>query len=193
MRPQGAGGDGGGGAGDRLRLMGPVNRDQVVGERSLAVGGRDHEVGAAGGRAPFGAGFLRHRRRGGCAVAGGPRRVRPTNGGERRGVQGLLGGSIWGEVEGALADLAPRLAGGQRQRLWIDRALATDPELLLFDEPTSSLDPIATCAIEELVHELKKRVTILIVTHNMQQAARVSDYTAYMLSLIHISEPTRPY
>jgi phosphate transport system ATP-binding protein len=72
------------------------------------------------------------------------------------------------------------LSGGQQQRLCIARALATDPELLLFDEPTSALDPIATGAIEELVHELKKRVTILIVTHNMQQAARVSDYTAYM-------------
>ena len=70
--------------------------------------------------------------------------------------------------------------GGQQQRLCIARALATGPELLLFDEPTSALGPIATGAIEELMHELKEHVTILIVTHNMQQAARVSDYTAYM-------------
>jgi phosphate transport system ATP-binding protein len=94
--------------------------------------------------------------------------------------QALKDGAIWGEVRDRLGELAPNLSGGQQQRLCIARALATDPELLLFDEPTSALDPIATGAIEELVHELKKRVTILIVTHNMQQAARVSDYTAYM-------------
>ena len=92
----------------------------------------------------------------------------------------LKGAAIWEEVKDRLQDLATNLSGGQQQRLCIARALATDPELLLFDEPTSALDPIATGAIEELVHELKKRVTILIVTHNMQQAARVSDYTAYM-------------
>jgi phosphate transport system ATP-binding protein len=92
----------------------------------------------------------------------------------------LKGAAIWNEVKDRLQELAPNLSGGQQQRLCIARALATDPELLLFDEPTSALDPIATGAIEELVHELKKRVTILIVTHNMQQAARVSDYTAYM-------------
>jgi phosphate transport system ATP-binding protein len=92
----------------------------------------------------------------------------------------LKSAAIWDEVKDRLQDLAPNLSGGQQQRLCIARALATDPELLLFDEPTSALDPIATGAIEELVHELKKRVTILIVTHNMQQAARVSDYTAYM-------------
>jgi len=92
----------------------------------------------------------------------------------------LKGGAIWDEVKDRLQDLASNLSGGQQQRLCIARALATDPELLLFDEPTSALDPIATAAIEELVRELKKRVTILIVTHNMQQAARVSDFTAYM-------------
>jgi len=75
---------------------------------------------------------------------------------------------------------AYNLSGGQQQRMCIARALATDPELLLFDEPTSALDPIATTSIEELIHDLKERVTILIVTHNMQQAARVSDFTAYM-------------
>jgi len=73
-----------------------------------------------------------------------------------------------------------QLSGGQQQRVAIARALCMKPKIMLFDEPTSALDPIATGAIEELVHELKKRVTILIVTHNMQQAARVSDYTAYM-------------
>ena len=73
-----------------------------------------------------------------------------------------------------------QLSGGQQQRVAIARALAMVPELMLFDEPTSALDPIATASIEELVTELKKKVTILIVTHNMQQAARVSDYTAYM-------------
>ena len=73
-----------------------------------------------------------------------------------------------------LHEPAYNLSGGQQQRLCIARALATDPELLLFDEPTSALDPIATASIEELMHDLKERVTILIVTHNMQQAARVS-------------------
>ncbi len=94
--------------------------------------------------------------------------------------QALRGAALWNEVKDRLDELATTLSGGQQQRLCIARALATDPELLLFDEPTSALDPIATGAIEELVHELKQRVTILIVTHNMQQAARVSDYTAYM-------------
>ena len=92
----------------------------------------------------------------------------------------LKSAAIWDEVKDRLPELASNLSGGQQQRLCIARALATDPELLLFDEPTSALDPIATAAIEELIHELKQRVTILIVTHNMQQAARVSDYTAYM-------------
>ena len=92
----------------------------------------------------------------------------------------LRGAALWNEVKDRLNDLAFNLSGGQQQRMCIARALATDPEILLFDEPTSALDPIATGSIEELVHELKKQVTILIVTHNMQQAARVSDYTAYM-------------
>jgi phosphate transport system ATP-binding protein len=83
-------------------------------------------------------------------------------------------------VKERLNDLAFNLSGGQQQRLCIARALATDPEILLFDEPTSALDPIATASIEQLIGELKSRVTMLIVTHNMQQAARVSDYTAYM-------------
>jgi phosphate transport system ATP-binding protein len=92
----------------------------------------------------------------------------------------LRGAALWDEAKDRLTDLAFNLSGGQQQRLCIARALATDPEILLFDEPTSALDPIATGAIEELINELKQRVTILIVTHNMQQAARVSDFTAYM-------------
>ncbi|MFZ2853763.1 MAG: phosphate ABC transporter ATP-binding protein PstB [Rhodocyclaceae bacterium] len=92
----------------------------------------------------------------------------------------LRSAALWGEVKDRLGELAFNLSGGQQQRLCIARALATDPELMLFDEPTSALDPIATASIEELVSELKERVTILIVTHNMQQAARISDHTAYM-------------
>jgi phosphate transport system ATP-binding protein len=94
--------------------------------------------------------------------------------------EALRSAALWGEVKDRLQDLAFNLSGGQQQRLCIARALATDPEILLFDEPTSALDPIATASIEELIHELKEKVTILIVTHNMQQAARVSDYTAFM-------------
>jgi phosphate transport system ATP-binding protein len=94
--------------------------------------------------------------------------------------QALHDAALWEEVKDRLRQPAYNLSGGQQQRLCIARALATDPELLLFDEPTSALDPIATASIEELMHDLKQRVTILIVTHNMQQAARVSDFTAYM-------------
>jgi len=92
----------------------------------------------------------------------------------------LRGAALWDEVRDRLDQAGSNLSGGQQQRLCIARALATDPEIILFDEPTSALDPIATGAIEELIGELKKKVSILIVTHNMQQAARVSDYTAYM-------------
>jgi phosphate transport system ATP-binding protein len=94
--------------------------------------------------------------------------------------QALKGAAIWGEVKDRLQESAFALSGGQQQRLCIARALATDPEILLFDEPTSALDPIATASIEDLINELRTRLTILIVTHNMQQAARVSDFTAYM-------------
>ncbi len=94
--------------------------------------------------------------------------------------EALRSAALWNEVKDRLNELAFNLSGGQQQRMCIARALATDPEMLLFDEPTSALDPIATAIIEELMSELKKKVTILIVTHNMQQAARVSDYTAYM-------------
>ncbi|MCC6923583.1 MAG: phosphate ABC transporter ATP-binding protein [Nitrosomonas sp.] len=92
----------------------------------------------------------------------------------------LRNSALWDEVKDRMNDLAFNLSGGQQQRLCIARALATDPEILLFDEPTSALDPIATASIEELIADLKDKVTILIVTHNMQQAARVSDFTAYM-------------
>ena len=92
----------------------------------------------------------------------------------------LRNSALWDEVKDRQNDLAFNLSGGQQQRLCIARALATEPEILLFDEPTSALDPIATASIEELITDLKNKVTILIVTHNMQQAARVSDYTAYM-------------
>ncbi|HXF47732.1 MAG TPA: phosphate ABC transporter ATP-binding protein PstB [Burkholderiaceae bacterium] len=99
---------------------------------------------------------------------------------EEKVEQALRGAALWDEVKDRLNDLAFNLSGGQQQRLCIARALATDPELLLFDEPTSALDPIATASIEELMSDLKSKVTILIVTHNMQQAARCSDYTAFM-------------
>jgi phosphate transport system ATP-binding protein len=99
---------------------------------------------------------------------------------EEKVEQALRGAALWEEAKDRLDDLAFNLSGGQQQRLCIARALATEPEILLFDEPTSALDPIATASIEELIADLKHKVTILIVTHNMQQAARVSDYTAYM-------------
>lgn len=92
----------------------------------------------------------------------------------------LKGANIWDEVKDRLNDDAAGLSGGQRQRLCIARAIAVSPDILLFDEPTSALDPISTIAIEELIHRLKENYTIVIVTHNMQQALRVSDYTAFM-------------
>jgi len=94
--------------------------------------------------------------------------------------QALRSAALWDKVKDRLDEPAFNLSGGQQQRVCIARALATDPEILLFDEPTSALDPIATASIEQLISDLKERVTILIVTHNLQQAVRVSDYTAYM-------------
>jgi len=88
--------------------------------------------------------------------------------------------ALWDEVKGKLNQSGLSLSGGQQQRLCIARGVAVKPEVLLLDEPTSALDPISTAKVEELVHELKSEYTIAIVTHNMQQAARVSDYTAYM-------------
>jgi phosphate transport system ATP-binding protein len=104
--------------------------------------------------------------------------------------ESLRAAALWDEVKDRLGSLASNLSGGQQQRLCIARALAADPELLLFDEPTSALDPIATASIEELISSLKDTVSILIVTHNMQQAARCSDYTAflYMGELVEFGE-----
>ncbi len=92
----------------------------------------------------------------------------------------LRGAALWDEVKDRLHDSALGLSGGQQQRLVIARSIAIEPEVLLLDEPASALDPISTLKIEELIYELKDRYTIVIVTHNMQQAARVSDYTAFM-------------
>jgi phosphate transport system ATP-binding protein len=92
----------------------------------------------------------------------------------------LKGAALWDEVKDRLDDLAMGLSGGQQQRLVIARAIAIEPEVILLDEPASALDPISTLKIEELIYELKDKFTIVIVTHNMQQAARVSDYTAYL-------------
>jgi phosphate transport system ATP-binding protein len=92
----------------------------------------------------------------------------------------LKAAALWEEVKDRLNDNALGLSGGQQQRLVIARAIAIEPEIMLLDEPCSALDPIATLKIEELIYELKDRFTIVIVTHNMQQAARVSDYTAFM-------------
>jgi phosphate transport system ATP-binding protein len=92
----------------------------------------------------------------------------------------LRGAALWDEVKDRLNDNALGLSGGQQQRLVIARAIAIEPEVLLLDEPASALDPISTLKIEELINELKVKYTIVIVTHNMQQAARVSDYTAFM-------------
>jgi phosphate transport system ATP-binding protein len=94
--------------------------------------------------------------------------------------QSLRRAALWDEVKDRLNDNAFGLSGGQQQRLVIARAIAIEPEVLLLDEPASALDPISTAKIEELIYELKDEYTIVIVTHNMQQAARVSDYTAYM-------------
>jgi phosphate transport system ATP-binding protein len=87
--------------------------------------------------------------------------------------------ALWKEVKDSLTKKGSFLSGGQQQRLCIARAVAMEPEVLLFDEPTSALDPISTSTVEELFHELKKNYTLIIVTHNMQQAARVSDKTAF--------------
>jgi phosphate transport system ATP-binding protein len=94
--------------------------------------------------------------------------------------ESLQGAGLWDEVKNELDKPGMGLSGGQQQRLCIARALAMQPEVLLMDEPTSALDPMASSKIEELVHDLKQELTIIIVTHNMQQAARVSDYTAFM-------------
>jgi len=117
---------------------------------------------------------------------------------EQRVEESLNQAAIWDEVKDRIYESALGLSGGQQQRLCIARALAVEPEILLMDEPCSALDPIATQKIEELIHQLKKTFTIIIVTHNMQQAARVSDITAffYLGELIETGETntifTRP-
>jgi len=110
----------------------------------------------------------------------------------------LIAAALWDSVKGRLKNGGTTLSGGEQQRLCIARALAVEPEILLMDEPTSSLDPISTKAIEDLMGELKNRVTIVIVTHNMQQAARVSDNCAFLLmgddragELIEFAETTK--
>jgi phosphate transport system ATP-binding protein len=98
-----------------------------------------------------------------------------------RAEQALLAAGLWSEVKDRLGEPGGKLSGGQQQRLCIARALAVEPEVLLMDEPASALDPASTLRIEELVEELKSAYTVIIVTHNMQQAARVSDWTLFML------------
>jgi phosphate transport system ATP-binding protein len=111
-------------------------------------------------------------------------RLTGTRGGDlaHRVERALRGAGLWDEVKDRLSKPGAGLSGGQQQRLCIARAIAVEPEVILMDEPCSALDPVATLRIEELVEQLKERYTIAIVTHNMQQAARVSDRTAFMLS-----------
>jgi len=114
---------------------------------------------------------------------------------DERVEKALREAALWEEVKARLHGLAHNLSGGQQQRLCIARAIATDPDVVLFDEPTSALDPIATSKIEELIVELKKRVTVVIVTHNLQQAGRISDMTAFMYlgELIEFGETNRVF
>jgi phosphate transport system ATP-binding protein len=112
-------------------------------------------------------------------VAWGPRVLGMKKNLDERVEKALTGAALWDEVKDRLKKSALSLSGGQQQRLCIARAIAIEPEVLLLDEPASALDPIATAAIEELMHELKDKYTIVIVTHNMQQSARVADMTAF--------------
>jgi phosphate transport system ATP-binding protein len=112
-------------------------------------------------------------------VAWAPRNLGMRSGLKERVEKALRGAALWDEVKDRLKDSALGLSGGQQQRLCIARAIAIEPDVLLLDEPASALDPIATGAIEDLIHSLKGRFTIVIVTHNMQQAARVADRTAF--------------
>jgi phosphate transport system ATP-binding protein len=112
-------------------------------------------------------------------IAWAPRNLGLKKGLDERVEKALRGAALWDEVKDRLKDSALGLSGGQQQRLCIARAIAIEPDVLLLDEPASALDPIATASIEELMHSLKGRFTIVIVTHNMQQAARVADRTAF--------------
>jgi phosphate transport system ATP-binding protein len=117
----------------------------------------------------------------GLRLAGRGRGERSKLAREEKVEEALRSAGLWEEVADRLSDAGAGLSGGQQQRLCIARSLAVDPEVILMDEPCSALDPIATLRIEELIEELKSRVTIVIVTHNLQQAARVADRTAFML------------
>ncbi len=112
-------------------------------------------------------------------IAWAPRNLGMKKGLDERVEEALRGAALWDEVKDRLKDSALGLSGGQQQRLCIARAIAIEPDVLLLDEPASALDPIATASIEDLMHSLKGRFTIVIVTHNMQQAARVADRTAF--------------
>ncbi len=112
-------------------------------------------------------------------VAWAPRNLGMKKDLDERVERALRGAALWGEVKDRLKVSALSLSGGQQQRLCIARAIAVEPDVLLLDEPASALDPVATASIEDLMHELKHRYTIVIVTHNMQQAARVADRTAF--------------
>jgi len=122
-------------------------------------------------------------------VAWGPRVLGMKKDLDERIERALTGAALWDEVKDRLKKSALSLSGGQQQRLCIARAIAIEPEVLLLDEPASALDPIATSAIEDLMHELKKEYTLVIVTHNMQQAARVADLTAFFS--LEVEESTR--
>jgi len=115
-------------------------------------------------------------------IAFGPKIHRTASGKELDKVveRSLKGAALWDEVKDRLNDNALNLSGGQQQRLCIARALAVEPEIILMDEPCSALDPAATARIESLIRELREKYTVIIVTHNLQQAARVSDFTAFM-------------
>src|SRR5450756_116738 len=125
-------------------------------------------------------------------VAYGPRLIGVKKKDEVDGVveEGLKKAALWAEVKGNLQESGLNLSGGQQQRLCIARVIAVQPEVILFDEPCSAIDPVATQMIEDLMADLKKNYTMAIVTHNMQQAARVSDYTAFILVQVQ-GEPGR--
>jgi phosphate transport system ATP-binding protein len=123
-------------------------------------------------------------------VAWAPRNLGMKRDLDERVERALHGAALWDEVKDRLRDSALGLSGGQQQRLCIARAIAIEPDVLLLDEPASALDPIATASIEDLMHSLKGRFTIVIVTHNMQQAARVADRTAFFGLDTSVAEPT---
>jgi phosphate transport system ATP-binding protein len=118
-------------------------------------------------------------------IAFGPRVLRMRDDLDGRVERALRQAALWDEVSGRLKENALGLSGGQQQRLCIARALAVEPDVILMDEPASALDPISTSRIEDLIHELKQEYTIVIVTHNMQQAARVADRTAFFSVEVH--------